>query len=129
MTEQLQQGIDYKININPFQLSGVLYPLVDNEHGSVREDRAAIPESKIYTNPVRIAKTKGSVKNTNDNTTPPVYEETYFMVSDHNTLVDVRLEFNYNDMKFKVMKREPLAKLGIIGYQYELDDITEELTI
>lgn len=129
MTAQLQQGIDYKIGINPFQLSGALYPLIDNGHGSVREDRAAIPEPKIYTNPVRISKTKGPVKKTNDNTTPPVYEETYFMVSDHLTLVDVRLEFTYNDMKFKVMKREPLAKYGFIGYQYELDDITEELTV
>lgn len=129
MVDQLRKGKQQGININPFILSGVLYPLVDNGYGSSREDRSAIPDPKSYTNPVRIAKKKKSVKKTNDNNTPPVYEEVYYMESDYETIVDERLEFAYQGMKFKVMKREALARTDIIGYQYELDDITEELAV
>jgi len=127
---QLIKGIEKKIEINPFVLTGVLYPLKSNNNDSFIEDREAAPDPKVYTNPVRIAKTKRPVKKTDDSSTPPVFEETYFLISDNETLVDIRLEFDYEGMKFKVMKREPLKKHGIIiVYQYELNDITEELTI
>ena len=130
MTEQLKKGKLQGIALNSFQLQGDLYPLVDNGHGSFREDRSASPELKIYTNPVRVVKGKAKPKNTNDSNTPIVYEDIYLLLSDYDTIVDVRLEFEYEDMKFKVMKIEPLTKHGvIIEYQYELKDITRELVI
>ncbi len=128
--KQLIEGRIKSIEINPHILTGELYPLIDNNFESQREDREATPELKVYVNPVRIVKKKAQVKKTNDNTTPIVYEEVWFMISDNETIVDVRLEFDYEGMKFKVKKRESEKRYGIItGYQYKLDDITEELTI
>lgn len=129
MITQLRKGKQQGININPFILTGDLYPLINNGHDSFIEDRTAVPEIKTYTSPVRVAKKKKAVKKTNDKNTPSLYEEVYYMESDYETIVDERLEFSYQGMKFKVVKREPLARTDIIGYQYELDDITQGLTV
>lgn len=115
-----------KINLNPFYLTGLLYPLIDNGYSALVENRSGIPETKIYTLPVRISTKKKAIKKTNSDNTPVVYEDVYMMVSDINTIVDERLEFIYKEVTLKVIKRVPQRKYGIlIGYEYELKDITE----
>ena len=117
-----------KIQFNPFYLIGVLYPLIDNGNDSFIEDRAVTPENKVYNYPVRISTKKKNIKKTKDNSTPYTNEEVFFMVSDNRTVVDERLQFNYNENSFKITKRIPIRKYNdIIGYEYELKDITEEI--
>ena len=117
-----------KIQFNPFYLIGVLYPLIDNGNDSFIEDRTVTPENKVYNYPVRISTKEKNIKKTKDNSTPYTNEEVFFMVSDNRTVVDERLEFNYNENSFKITKRIPIRKYNdIIGYEYELKDITEEI--
>ena len=117
-----------KIQINPFYLTGILYPLIDNENDSFIEDRAITPENKIYTNPVRISTKNKNIKKTEADSTPYTFEKVFFMVSDNETVVDERLEFNYKENSFKITKRIPVRKYNdIIGYEYELKDITEKI--
>lgn len=121
----LQKLTKQNINRNPFKLSGILYSLIDNGYGEMIEDRAA-PVVKNYVNPVRIFRKKKLIKSTMDNSTPYVYEDVYYLLSDYETEVDVRLEFEYNFIKFKIKTKEKLIKYEkIIGFQYELDEITE----
>ena len=117
-----------KIQLNPFYLTGILYPLIDNENDSFIEDRTATPGNKIYTNPVRISTKNKNIKKTEADSTPYTFEEVFFMVSDNETVVDERLEFNYKENSFKITKRIPVRKYNdIIGYKYELKDITEKI--
>jgi hypothetical protein len=116
-----------KIKNNPYSLSGVVYPQVDNGYGTMIENRAGVPTAKTYTNQVRIYRVKKAVKQIINNNAVYFYEEIHEMQSDSDTVVDTRLEFTYNAIKFRVKLCEPIIKFGgIIGYQYEIDDITEQ---
>jgi hypothetical protein len=127
MLNQKRELFKNKILNNSFDLTGDLYPLVDNGYGQYIENRSGVAIEKTYTNPVRIYRIKKAVKKLNDTETPYIFEEVYNMQSDHETAVDVRLEFFYNGLKFKIKSRESLVKFGgVIGYQYELDEITEQ---
>ena len=122
----LKQGIKNKIQINPFSLSGSIYPQKDNGYGQQIDDLSASAVATSYTNDIRIFRKKKNVKVTNEINTPYTYEEIYYMISDYETIVDTRLIFTYNSIKLVVKTREPIIKYGaIIGYQYELDEITE----
>lgn len=123
--ELLKKSIKDKININPLQLSGNVYPVVDNGYGSLIKEPDGIPEDKIYTNPVRISTEKRKIKNTKDNQTPETYEKRiYFMISDYETVIDIDLEFVYNSLNMRVKKYRELIKYGeIYGYEYELEEI------
>ena len=50
MIQQLIEAYKNKIALNPFKLSGLLYPLQDNSFGSYIENRSGIPQQKIYKN-------------------------------------------------------------------------------
>lgn len=116
-----------RIDINPFVLSGNLYSLIDNGCGGMIENKSAVPDIKTYTNPVRISHEKRTIQ-TRDNTGTPVTTEkrVYYMISDYETPVDIRLEFIYNDFNFKVLQRKKIIKYGsLIGYEYELQNLTE----
>ena len=122
----MRKRIKDDIQNNPFSLVGNLYLLKDNGYGSNVEDTNKPSVEKSYTNDVRIFRKKRGVKTTNANKTPYTYEEIYYMLSDYETVVDTKLIFIYNDIRFRVKTREPIIKYGsIIGYQYELDETTE----
>jgi hypothetical protein len=108
-------------------LSGKLYPLIDNGHGNLIENRNGVPTPKSYVNPVRISTLKKTIQKKDDSGTPVSIEKYYyFMISDYETIVDLRLEFVYFSKTLKVTQRRELKKFsGVIGYEYELKDITE----
>ena len=114
-----------KILANPFTLSGNLYPVIGNGYGSFIRQPGALPVIKTYTNPVRISTEKSAIKRTLDNGTPYITEQrVYYMISDYLTLVDIGLEFVYNDINLRVKKIRELIKYGqLIGYEYELEEI------
>lgn len=126
----LKKTFKDRIKINPFTLTGNLYPLVDNGDGDMIEDRNATPESKSYTKHVRISTRKKWVMEKKHDQTPvntQIFD--WYMISDNETIVDERLEFTYHNMNFKVTKRKENRKYGeVIGYEYELKDITEDST-
>jgi len=115
-----------RILINPFSLSGNLYPLIDNGYGENIEDKNGIPVVKNYTKPVRISYEKKWIKKIQEDSSPIIYEKrVYYMVSDYETIVDVRLEFTYNGIDLKVTQRKELRKYNtLIGYEYELKELT-----
>lgn len=115
-----------KININPFSLSGNLYPLINNGHDEMIEDKQGIPVPKSYANPVRIATLKKNITKKDSTGTPVTIEKyVWFMISDWQTIVDVRLEFEYEGKTLKVTQRKEIKKFGAIhGYEYELKDLT-----
>jgi hypothetical protein len=116
-----------RIQLNPFILSGVLYPLIDLGNDETGEDRSATSDPKNYTNPVRISTRKRWMLNKNEKDTPvntQLFD--WYMISDNETLIDEQLEFTYQDMDFKVTNIREINKYGeLIGYEYELTDITE----
>jgi len=115
-----------KIALNPFSLSGDLYPLVDNGHGRYNENKNAIPEVKTYTNNVRISFTTKSIRKIENGSPIYIQQRVYFMISDYETLVDNRLEFDYYGVMLKVIQRRDLRKdSSLIGYEYELKELTE----
>lgn len=116
-----------KILINPFYLSGDLYPLINNGYNEMIENKQGTPVEKTYTNPVRISTLKKHIEKRDNTGTPVVIEKyVYFMISDYQTIVDVRLEFEYEGNTMKVTQRKPLIKYGAIhGYEYELKNLTE----
>jgi hypothetical protein len=123
----MQKAVKKNIQNNPFSLSGDLYNVIDNGYGQNIEDRSSPAVEKSYANDVRIFRIRKNVKQIANSETPYIYEEVYHMQSDHETPVDVRLEFSYNEFKFKVKNRWPIIKYGgLVGYQYELDEITEQ---
>lgn len=127
MISELLIAQSEKIQNNPFFLSGDLYPLIDNGYGGLIEDYSDTPAPISYTNPVRISTVKKQIKQNKTDSSPYVTVEKHIMISDKNTIVDLRLEFFYNGLKLKVMTREKLIKFGeIFGYQYELNNITQE---
>ena len=127
MINTLISAYKKKIEINSFYLSGVLYPLINNGHDNFIEDRSATPEEKSYVNPVRISTVKKPIKKTKADSTPYGYEDVFIMVSDNETIIVERLEFNYQNNRLKIIKRDPKIKYGtIFGYEYELSDITSE---
>ena len=117
-----------KILINPFTLSGNLYPLSDNGYGRMIENKDGIPVSKSYTNPVRISFEKKWIQKRDSSGTPvAIAQRVYYMISDNTTPVDIRLEFVYNNITLKVTQRKELRKYNtLIGYEYELKNLTEE---
>lgn len=121
----LRKTIRDDILINPFQLSGNLYPEIINNYGSLIRDPSGIPVVKTYDHPVRISTRKSPIKETLDKQTPEVYEtKIYIMLSDYETIVDIKLEFEYNGLNFRVKKSRDLIKLGeIFGYEYELEEV------
>jgi hypothetical protein len=116
-----------KIKINPFILSGDLYPLKDNGYGEFVEDRNLPPIVKTYANKVRVSFLKRQIQKLDANKTPVTIEQRYYyMISDNETKIDLRLEFNYNGVVLKVKQRKELRKFNsLIGYEYELNNITE----
>ena len=117
-----------RIQINSFSLSGNLYPLVDNGHGGFNEDEDATPEEKSYTNAVRISHLKKGIKKVESGKPFFIEQRVYYMISDYETIVDKRLEFVYNGINLKVMQRKEIIKYGfIIGYEYELKELTEAI--
>lgn len=127
--ELMRKTIKHDININPFQLTGYLYPEIDNGYGSMIRDPAGVPVLTNYANPVRISTEKRYIKKTNDNQTPETYEKRiYFMLSDYETQVDTKLEFEYNGINLRVKKVRDLIKFGdIIGYEYELEEVGDSI--
>ena len=125
--DMLIKAFKNRIQINPFILSGNLYPLVDNGDGEMIEDTAATPTLKRYTNPVRISTRDKWMLDRRLHTTPVTSQLLdWYMVSDNETVVDERLEFTYANMDFKVTQRKEQRKHGeLIGYEYELKDLTE----
>jgi len=114
-----------KIALNPFSLSGDLYPLVDNGHGRYNENKDAVPELKIYTNNVRISFTTKPIRKIENGSPIYIQQRVYFMISDYETLVDNRLEFVYNGTRLKVIQRRELRKYNsLIGYEYELKELS-----
>lgn len=115
-----------KILINPFILSGNLYPLIDDGYGNMIENKNGVPEVKTYINPVRISTYKRQVQKRNDSGTPIYVEQrVYYMISDNITPVDLRLEFVYNNISLKITQRKELRKYNtLIGYEYELKNLT-----
>ena len=116
-----------KILINPFILSGNLYPLIDDGYGNMIENKNGIPVEMDYTNPVRISTYKRQVQKRDSSGTPVYVEQrVYYMISDNITPVDLRLEFVYNGISLKIMQRKELRKYNtLIGYEYELKNLTE----
>lgn len=115
-----------KIRINPFKLSGNLYPLVYNQQGSYIEDRNSEPEKITYNNDVRIGFQIKKIKKIENGNVLFYEQKVYFMLSDNETVVAKGLEFEYRNIKLKVIQRKELIKFNtIIGYEYELKDITE----
>ena len=125
--DMLIKAFKDRIKINPYTLNGNLYPLVDNGDGEMIEDKDATPEEKSYTNPVRISTRDKWMLERQLHTTPVTGQLLdWFMVSDNETVVDKRLEFTYSNMDFKVTQRKEQKKHGeLIGYEYELKDLTE----
>lgn len=117
-----------RIQNNPFTLSGVLYPLVDNGYGEMIEDKQGISVNKSYTNHVRISTKKRWTLDQKDNKTPVTTDITvWYMISDNETAVDIRLYFTYANFNFKITQRKKIIKHGVlIGYEYELKDVTED---
>jgi hypothetical protein len=125
MIKQLVKGCENKIRLNPFYLTGKLYPLKGNDYNNPIEDRTATPQEIRYLNPVRISTIKKPIKKTKDTTTPVTYEDVFIMVSDNETIVAERLEFNYQNNTLKIIKRVPIRKYQeTFEYEYELKDIT-----
>jgi hypothetical protein len=115
-----------KIALNPFSLSGDLYPLIDNGHGRYNENKNAVPEVKTYTNNVRISFTTKSIRKIENGSPIYIQQRVYFMISDYETIVDNRLEFDYYGVMLKVIQRRDLRKdSSLIGYEYELKELTE----
>jgi len=116
-----------KIKLNPFSLSGNLYPFIDNGYGEMIEDTTGVLISVSYVNPVRISHRKRWGLFRDSSGTPvniEIYE--YFMISDNKTIVDEDLIFVFQGVKLKVTQRKPLIKYNtIIGYEYELKNLTE----
>jgi hypothetical protein len=117
-----------KIQINPFSLSGILYPEIDNGYGEMVDDRSVIPTSIEYDNDVRISFLKQNIQKRNSaGTSVSVEKYVYFMISDNETIVDERLEFTYNNIDLRVTQRKEIRKFEtLIGYEYELKDLTEK---
>jgi len=119
--------IKQQILKNPFTLFGYLYPTKDNGRGIQVKDFAAVPVLKTYVNPVRIGYDKKKIAVTNTSSTPYSEETVNFLLCDHETTIDIGLEFEYSDSKFKVMKEKQLIKYGdVIGYEYELMQMEEK---
>lgn len=122
----LRRAMKEKIKINPFYLNGNLYPVKDNGYGETIEDREN-PEEVYFDNPVRVGYTKKWIMTRNEGATPIYVEKrVYHMISDHETEVDIGLEFEYHDeVVLKIMNRKVLRKYEtIIGYEYEMKDLT-----
>lgn len=122
----LISALKEKIGINPFSLSGVLYPLESNGHGGFRENKNTTPAAMEYTNSVRIGFQIKKIRKVEKDEALYFEKRVYFMLSDNLTPVDIRLEFDYNGVTLKVMQRKELRKYNtVIGYEYELDELTE----
>lgn len=122
----LRRAWKEKININPFLLSGILYPVIDNGYGEMIENREN-GEEAYFDSPVRVGYTKKWIMKRDEGSTPIYVERrVYHMISDHETEVDIGLEFEYKDeVKLKVLNRKVIRKYEtIIGYEYEMKDIT-----
>lgn len=116
-----------RIQNNPFNLSGNLYPLKSDGYEGFIEDKNGVPVLKTYTNPVRISTRKPWTMEKKDGETPVNTDIfVWYMVSDNKTIIDVRLYFTYNEFNFKVTNRKVLRKHGFLfGHEYELEDVTE----
>lgn len=126
----LRKAHKKRILINPFYLSGILPDVVDNGYGEMIEAEGASPAEVIFDNPVRIGYTKKWIMKRNEGNTPIYVEKrVYHMISDHETEIDVGLEFEYRDgVNLKVKNRKVLRKFNnIIGYEYEIQDITRDM--
>ena len=116
-----------KIKLNPFSLSGNLYPLIDNGFGEMIEDTTGVLISVSYTNPVRIShRKKWGLKRDSSGTPVSIEIYEFFMISDNETIVDEDLIFTFQGVVLKVTQRKSLIKYNtIIGYEYELKNLTE----
>ena len=116
-----------KIKLNPYSLSGNLYPLVDSGHGEFIEDLTAVPVPKTYTNKVRIShRERWGLQRDHTGTPVNIKIHEFFMISDNVTIVDIGLRFSYQGFNLKVTQRKPLLKYdSIICYEYELKNLTE----
>ena len=117
-----------RILLNPFTLSGNLYPLTNDGYGNQIEDKNGVLIPKSYVNPVRISFEKKWIQKRDTSGTPvSVEQRVYYMISDNVTPVDIRLEFVYQGITLKVMQRKELRKYNtLIGYEYELKNLTED---
>jgi hypothetical protein len=115
-----------KINQNPFSLSVTVYPVKDNGYGNDVEDKDSSPDTVKYTNSVRVGFRKKHIRKMDESGTPIYLERrVYFMVSDHETEIDIGLEFTYQGVSLKVMQRREIRKhSSLIGYEYELKEQT-----
>lgn len=122
----LISALKEKIAINPFSLSGNLYPLESNGHGGTRENKNGTPSIISYDSDVRISFQIKKIHKIVKSEVLYFEKRVYFMLSDSLTAVSVRLEFDYNGVTLKVMQRKELRKYNtLIGYEYELEEITE----
>lgn len=117
-----------KIKLNSFSLSGNLYPLKDNGYGEMVENLAGVPTPKSYTNKVRIShRERWGIQKDSSGSPISIKIHEYFMISDNETIVDIGLRFTFNGVDLKVTQRKTLIKYNtIIGYEYELKNLTED---